>query len=132
MWCAMCHSCLIDPYFFENEMLLNFSFPEMRQLGHIGMCMLRDGETSHTGRLPMTTLLHQFLGRLISRFGDINWLQKSPDLNPLDYLPVEISEGKVLCNKTANYQTIDDLKENIRTEAPAIPPEVLHRMTART
>ena len=45
----------------------------------------QDGATAHTANISMNSLRQQFPGRLISRFGDIHWPSRSPDLPVLDF-----------------------------------------------
>ena len=98
VWCAVTYSCVIGPYFFEDEngaavtvtaerynhMLNTFFLPELKRLNLKDMWIQQDGATSHTARLSMTTLQSNFLKHLILRFGDIHWPSRSPDLTPLD------------------------------------------------
>jgi hypothetical protein len=44
------------------------------------------GATAHTARLSMNTLRAAFPGRLLSRFGDIQWPSNSLDLTAADFL----------------------------------------------
>ena len=46
----------------------------------------QDGATAHTIRLSMNTLRAAFPGRLLSRFGDIEWPSNSPDLTAAEFL----------------------------------------------
>ena len=99
VWCAMTSSCVIGPYFFEddqdaavtvtaeryNNMLNEYFLPELHRLQLTDMWMQQDGATSHTARISMATLRRQFPGRLISRFGDVHWPSRSPDLTPVDF-----------------------------------------------
>ena len=99
VWCALTYSCVIGPYFFEDEnggavtvtaerynhMLNTFFLSELQRLNLKDMWMQQDGATSHTARLSMTTLRENFSGCLISRFGDIHWPSRSPDLTPVDF-----------------------------------------------
>ena len=69
-----------------NHMLETFFLPEMR---HRNWNMAtawfqQDGGTAHTARLSMNTLRAAFPGRLLSRFGDIQWPSNSPDLTTAD------------------------------------------------
>ncbi|KAJ4445946.1 hypothetical protein ANN_12632 [Periplaneta americana] len=87
----------------------------------------QDGATSHTARVSMNTLRAAFLGRLISRLGDIQWPSVSPDLNAPDfflwgYLKSKIY-GRIL-------HDIEDLKTAIREEIANITPETLRRVMA--
>jgi hypothetical protein len=44
------------------------------------------GATVHTARLSINTLRAAFPGRLLSRFGDIQWPSNSPDLTAADFI----------------------------------------------
>ena len=62
MWCAVIYSCVIGPYFFEDEngaavtvtaerynhVLNTFFLPELQRLNLQDMWMKQDGATSHT------------------------------------------------------------------------------------
>ena len=70
-----------------NHMLETFFLPEMR---HRNWNMARasfqqDSATAHTARLSMNTLHAAFPGRLLSRFGDIQWPSNSPDFTAADF-----------------------------------------------
>lgn len=141
VWCALTFDCVIGPFFFEDEqgaavtvtaerynhMLTNFFIPELQRLGLISkqLWMQQDGATSHTAHLPMATLRQHFPGRLISRFGDINWPSRSPDLTPPDYFLWGYLKDRVYRNKP---QTLQQLKENIRREVATISNALLHRV----
>ena len=47
--------------------------------------MQLNGATAHTARQSMVVLRREFPNRLISKFGDINCLSRSPDLTPPDF-----------------------------------------------
>jgi len=67
-------------------MLENFFLPEMRRRNWnmARAWFQQDGATAHTARLPMNTLRAAFPGRLLSRFGDIQWPTNSPELTAAD------------------------------------------------
>ena len=106
-------------------MLIIFFIPELQRLGLISkqLWMQQDGATSHTAHLPMATLRQHFPGRLISRFGDIHWPSRSPDLTPPDYFLWGYLKDRVYRNKP---QTLQQLKENIRREVAVISNALLH------
>ncbi|PSN48240.1 hypothetical protein C0J52_03037 [Blattella germanica] len=60
---------------------------------------------------------------VISRFGDINWPARSPDLSAPDYFLWCYLKGKVYQERP---HTIQQLKENIETEIQQIPRDMLH------
>ena len=53
----------------------------------------QDGATAHTARLSMNTLRAAFPGRLLSRFGDIQWPINSPDLTAADFFFMGVFES---------------------------------------
>ena len=101
MWCAVSAQGIIGPYVFEgddgvsvkvnaesyNHMLENFFLPELRRhnCNMATAWFQQDGATAHTIRLSMNTLRAAFPGRLLSRFGDIQWPSNSPDLIAADF-----------------------------------------------
>ena len=102
MWCAISAQGIIGPYFFEgddgvsvtvnvesyNHMLETFFLLEMRRRNWnmVTAWFQQDGATAHTARLSMNTLRAAFPGRLLSRFGDIQWPSNSLDLTAADFL----------------------------------------------
>ncbi|KAJ4436610.1 hypothetical protein ANN_16644 [Periplaneta americana] len=77
----------------------------------------QDGATVHTAHGSMNCLRKMFPARIISRFGDIAWSPRSPDLTAADYLLWSYLKNKVYHNKPC---TIIQLKQNIRNEISAI------------
>jgi hypothetical protein len=81
-------------YFFENQqhetvtlnteryqdMLENFLAPKIHHLCIQNIWFQKDGATSHIDTTPMDMVWNIFPGRLISRFGDIIWPPRFPDL----------------------------------------------------
>ena len=102
VWCAISAQGIIGPYFFEgndgvsvtanaeryNHMLETFFLPELRRRNWnmARAWFQQDGATAHTARLSMNTLRAAFPGRLLSRFGDIEWPSNSPDLTAAEFL----------------------------------------------
>ena len=84
----------------------------------------QDGATCHTTRLNMEILRQTFPGRLILRFGDVEWPARSPDQSPLDYFFWGYIKGKVYRNKPTN---ITQLKAAIEEEIQSIGQEMLTR-----
>ena len=138
VWCALTYSCVIGPYFFEDEngaavtvtaerynhMLNTFFLPELQRLNLTDMWMQQDGATSHTARLSMTTLRANFPGHLISRFGDIHWPSRSPDLTPVDFFLWGYLKDRVYAGRP---HTTEELKQSIHREITAIPVDLLNR-----
>ena len=86
----------------------------------------QDGATSHTARISMNILRGLFPNRLISRYGDIHWPARSPDLSSCDYFLWGYLKSKVF---EARPATIQELKERIQAEIHAITPAVLRRVS---
>jgi hypothetical protein len=96
VWCAISVAGVIGLYFSEDKhgltitvmatwyrhMLETVLQPEIERLNH-AMRFQQDGATSHTARMCMEKLHEMFLHHLISQFGDLNWLSRSPDLSAL-------------------------------------------------
>ena len=62
----------------------------------------QDGATGHITRPNMEILRAKFPGNLISRYGDIEWPPRSPDLFPLDYFLWGYLKGKTYRNELTN------------------------------
>lgn len=140
VWCGVSAVGIIGPYFFEEQnhtvtvtsaryclLLEDFLPNELRRLGlnRDVVWFQQDGATCHTARQSMGILRNMFPGRLISRFGDINWPPRSPDLTVPDYFLWGYLKSRVYQNKP---RTIPELKENITTEVRAINREMLQRV----
>ena len=135
IWCAVTSREIIGPYFFEDEhnntvtvnaeryeqMLVNFLFPKVNELANV-FWFQQDGAPCHTARLPMSLLKNQFPQKIISKFGDVEWPARSPDLSPLDFYLWGYLKNKVYRNKPT---TLHDLKQNIIQEIGAITPQTL-------
>lgn len=139
VWCAVSAFGIFGPFFFEEndltvtvtsqryqQLLRNFE----QQLHDEGVDMGRiwfqqDGATAHTARESMTIVRRMFPGRVISKFGDLNWPARSPDLSACDFFLWGYLKSKVFSN---GPQTLNQLKHNIRTEINAIPIEMLERV----
>ncbi|GFU58931.1 uncharacterized protein TNCV_4732111 [Trichonephila clavipes] len=64
-------------------------------------------------------------GRLISRFGPVNWPPRSCDLTPLDYFLWGYVKPLVYADKP---QTLDHLEDNIRRVIADIGPQMLEKV----
>jgi len=137
VWCAIGATQIIGPYFFEDnrqtttenseryiEMLTQFFFPELqRRLVSIRKVWFQqDGATSHTARASMEVLRQKFPGRLISRFGDVPWPPRSPDLSLCDFFLWGHLKSKVYQYKP---QTLDELKDEITRVVGEVPGQML-------
>ena len=66
-----------------RAMLENFLFPEVKKLPE--MWFQQDGAMGHTAR-PIMDLFRTVFGNcIISRFGNINWPPRSPDLTTTNF-----------------------------------------------
>lgn len=71
----------------------------------------------HVTRLPKATIRRQFPRRLVSRFDDIHWPSRSPDLTPLDYFLWDYLKENLYVETPC---TAVELKQSIRRETTAI------------
>jgi len=100
VWCAVSSFGIIGPYFLEDErekavnvtgpryihMLENFLGPELaRHPVTKEMFFQQDGATSHTACDSMAAVSNLFPNHVISRYGDITWPARSPDLSTCDF-----------------------------------------------
>ncbi|GFV23618.1 putative transposable element, partial [Trichonephila clavipes] len=98
VWCTLWAGGIIGPYFFKNDegqnvtvngdryraMIANLFIPELNNHDVQELWFHQDGTTCHTARATIDLLKDTFGDRLISRFGPVNWPQRSCDLTPLD------------------------------------------------
>ena len=96
--CAIHAKNVIGLNFFEDEsgqtttvtgdnyqqMIRDFLIPQMEEQNLDYMWFQEDGATPHTANETTRILKDLFPGRLISRFGDLHWLARSPDLTAPD------------------------------------------------
>jgi hypothetical protein len=90
----------VGPNFFEEggatvtvnskryvEMLRTFLEPELEALGinKADVWFQQDGATAHTSDASMKVVREMFPDHVISRFGDLHWPARSPDLSPCDF-----------------------------------------------
>lgn len=136
VWCGIYGRNVIGPYFFEDgdgntitvngehyrTMIRDFLLPQIDRLGLENMWFQQDGATAHTARATMDILRQAFPGRVISRYGDLHWPARSPDLTAPDFFLWSFLKSRVYINKP---QTLVALKENIRQEIENLSPEVL-------
>ncbi|GFV84419.1 uncharacterized protein TNCV_5006831 [Trichonephila clavipes] len=129
VWCALWAGGIIGPYFFKNDeghnvtvngdryraMVTNFFIPELNNHDVQELWFQQDGATCHTARATIDLLKDTFGDRLISRFGPVNWPQRSCDLTPLDYFLWGYVKSLVYADKP---QTLDHLEDNICRYTP--------------
>jgi hypothetical protein len=140
VWCGVTMRGIIGPFFFENEngdtvtvngerymnMLHDYVFPKLVEIKLTrGVWFQQDGATSHTSKANIGLLKSKFHGRLISKFGDVWWPPRSPDLTPPDFFLWGYLKEKVYRNKPKN---LDQLKCNITEEISAIPIDTLKKV----
>ena len=125
--CAFTERTIIGPFFFKTPngqtttvnserygaMLREFFIPEVDVMNLANHFFQQDGATSHTTRVNVSILRDRFPRQVISRFGDVEWPARSPDLSPLDFFVWGYLKSRVY---RENPTTIDQLKEAIRTE----------------
>jgi hypothetical protein len=129
VWCAISLFGIIGLYFFEDEreravtvtgpryvhMLEIFLGPE---LAHHPVTeetfFQQDGAISHTTRDSMTAVRNLFPNHVISKYGDITWPARSPDLSACDFFLWGYLETQVF--KAPATQTIQELKYRIPVE----------------
>lgn len=145
VWCALSSRGIIGPYFFENRqgqaitvtgvsyrrMLNDYFLPILREHPAYSSqtWFQQDGATPHTARETMALLRDLFPNKLISRFADLPWPPRSPDLTPMDFFLWGYLKSKVY--ETAP-PTISALKENIVREVNGIPTSLLQRVARNT
>ncbi|PSN57112.1 hypothetical protein C0J52_01298 [Blattella germanica] len=139
LWCAVSSHGIIGPHFFANEqgntitvnsdryveMLRTFVTPELNNFQHVQEYWFQqDGATSHTAWQSMEVVRELFGNHVISRFGNIPWPPRSPDLSVCDFFLWGYLKSKVY---TTRPRTLDELKQRIRDEIHSIPAEMLQR-----
>ena len=78
------------------------------------MWFQQDGATAHTANESMAIFRNMFPGPLISRFGDVPWPPRSPDLSTCDFFFLwRYLKSRVYAHTPC---TLNDLKEVIRQE----------------
>lgn len=141
VWCAVGEKGIIGPYFFEENnitvtvnseryitMLQTFFFPELRRRRWAmrRVWFQQDGATAHTARNSMAVLRDQFPGHLISRYGNLRWPPRSPDLSLCDFFLWGYLKSRVYVNKP---RCLEDLKTTIQEEIVRIPRQMLINAT---
>lgn len=141
VWCALSRFCIIGPYFFEENgvtvtvnsqryvhMLNTFLRQELfrRQINRGRVYFQQDGATAHTADQSMRVLRQMFPNKVISRFGDIPWPPRSPDLSSCDYFLWGFLKERVYAHKP---RTIEDLKLAITEEINGIEQDLLTRVS---
>lgn len=141
VWCAISGSGIIGPYFFENQNGASVTVNSERYVNMIetyfhpiverdsrfnrNTWFQQDGATAHTARDTMTVIQALFPQKLISRFGDLAWPPRSPDITPCDFFLWGYLKSKVYSNQP---RTISDLKRNIQSEIENISPQLCRKV----
>ncbi|GFV36511.1 uncharacterized protein TNCV_2260301 [Trichonephila clavipes] len=105
--------------------ITNFFIPELNNHDVQEQWFQQDGATCHTARATIDLLKDTFGGRLISRFGPVNWPPRSCDLTPLDYFLWGYVKSLIYADKP---QTLDHLEDNIRRVISDIWPQMLEKV----
>jgi hypothetical protein len=110
VWCGVAKFAIVGPYFFEEdntsttvtsaryvEMINSFLLTELhrRRVNMQQIWFQQDGVTAHT-RALMQVVRDVFPQHVISRFGNIHWPPRSPDLSACDHSFVGLSQIKGL------------------------------------
>jgi hypothetical protein len=105
-----------------NELL----FPKLRRHDtDLATVWFQQGEaTAHTARHSMNTLRTVFEHRIISRYVDISWPARSPDLSACDFFLWGYLKSKVFPTRPAD---LNNLKQGIYEEINAISSAMLPR-----
>ena len=110
------------------EIINNFFLPELRRkripIRHVWF--QQDGATAHTARAPMDVIRPLFPGCLISRFSDIHWPSRFPDLPMYNYFLWGHLKACVYEHKP---RTLEELKEDIE-EVAQIDRAVIEKVYA--
>lgn len=137
VWCGVYVDGIIGPYFFEEdgstvtvnsaryiEMLNTFLRPQLQEMGldMESLWFQQDGATAHTARSSLKQVREMFPGHVISRFGDVHWPARSPDLSICDFFLWGYLKSRVYRD---NPRTIEQLKSSIRHEIRNVSNEML-------
>jgi hypothetical protein len=137
VWCTVTKECVIGPYFFEDngvtvtvnshryiEMINNFVIPELhvRGMNTHTVWFQQDGATAHTARASKDLVRALFNNHVISRFGDVPWPPRSPDLSTCGFFIWGFLKSRVYESKPC---TPEELKTSIRQMIDKIQPEML-------
>ena len=141
VWCAIKSFGIISPYFFEAErervvtvtgpryvqVLENFLGPELARLRENEDTFFQQvGVMNHTARDSMAAVKNLFPNHIISRYGDITWPARSPDVSACDFFLWDYLKSQVF--KTPAPHTIQMLKHRIQQEVKRIAVEMLQRV----
>jgi hypothetical protein len=107
-------------------MLENFLRPRLEEFDDSeNFWFQQDAATAHTARRSLGILREMFPSRLVSLRGDIGWPAHSPNLTPCEFFLWEYLKAEVYKHRP---QTLKALKDAIRKEVGAIPPEMTNKV----
>ena len=86
----------------------------------------QDGATIHIARDSMAAVRNVFPNHVISKYGDITWPTRSPDLLTCDFFLRGYLKSQVF--KAPAPHTVQELKHRIHQEVKRIPVEMLQRV----
>ena len=111
------------------RMFENYFLPELRRrrINTASMWFQQDGVTAHTARASMTAVRAAFPNHVISRFGDLPWPPRSPDLSMCDFYLWGFLKSRVYAAKP---RTLEELKTAIRENIQEIGEETLVKVEA--
>ena len=88
----------------------------------------QDGVTAHTAVISIDALRRLFPWRVISRFNDVPWPPRSPDLTAPNFFLWGCLKSKAYSNRPTDLHT---LRENIREEIAKLSEETLQAVNAQ-
>jgi hypothetical protein len=106
-------------------MFETFLRPKLDDVNTEHVWFQQKGATVHTARRLLGVLREMFPGRLISLRGDVGWPARSPELSPCDFFFWGYLKEMVFKYRP---RSLEDLKERIRQEIDAIPPQITRRV----
>ena len=142
VWRGLEKCGIFGPFFFEegeeiatvtldcyNQMFKNCFLSELRRRGinRVSMLFQQDGATAHTARASMTAVRAAFPNHVISRFGDLPWPPRSPDLSMCDFYLGRFLKSRV-CAGTP--RTLGEFKTAIRENIQEIGEETFVKVEA--
>ncbi|CAI6353807.1 unnamed protein product [Macrosiphum euphorbiae] len=124
VWCALSKKLIIGPYFFEeqgNTVTVNSVPPTLKCLvTFLNQSCVKEDELSTRQISGFNKMKH-----LISRFGDMHWPPRLPDLTVCDFFLWGYLKSRVYESKP---RTLDELKDAIKTEIALIDENLLQRV----
>jgi hypothetical protein len=132
VWCGVASFGIIGPYFFEDcnghaiivtsdryvNMLNVFLLPQLANRNLPQIWFQQDGATTHTARQSMAVLRPAFRGRLISRFRNINYPARSPDLTTPDFFLWGYLKSRVFLHALKHWLTLRTRYKKLCRKSP--------------